>query len=265
MLVSTEAIVLTSRKYRESSRLVTLYTEKFGKCTIVAPRAMQKKSRTGSALEPLRCSFVTFYKKTNRTLYTLSKAETVLSLRGVLESYEKIAVGFALLEAIYRTQTEEEPNPPLYHVLRSVLSALEQMHSDNVVALYFWTLFHISRLSGFGIHLPDRGNPLKLFELSPDYYEEMGRKEEMRNRTYFAIDLGCFVPSATLSAFTIQLSDEAAYFLQQCATIAPEHYEKLPVITTGMKKQLLHLFDRFYRYHFGVSPVSDVSLQMLQE
>ncbi|MBK6759746.1 MAG: DNA repair protein RecO [Ignavibacteria bacterium] len=52
MIVSSEAIVLHSRRFGDSSRIVTLYSAELGKVTVVAKGARTMKSSFGAALEP---------------------------------------------------------------------------------------------------------------------------------------------------------------------------------------------------------------------
>ena len=63
MIVSTDAIVLRSMKYGETSKIVTLYSKKFGKIKVIAKGARSAKSKFGASLEPMMHSSVIFYKK----------------------------------------------------------------------------------------------------------------------------------------------------------------------------------------------------------
>ena len=77
MLVTTEAIVLRSRKQGDTSKIVSLYTRDYGFVDVIAKGAREMKSKFGSALEPFTLSKVTFYKKEGRDLYLLANAEVI--------------------------------------------------------------------------------------------------------------------------------------------------------------------------------------------
>ncbi len=251
MLVHTEAIVLSTRRYRESSQLVTLYTEACGKCSVVAPQARRSIKRFGGALQPMRCSWVALYKKPNRTLHTLAKAEPVLPFRQILASYDRMSVGFAIVEAVYRTQPAEEPNPSLYQTLKQGLYYLNEM-SQNFFALYCWMMLQIGRLSGFAIELftdLTAGQPIEILGSS----------------VLFSIDRGCPLrPSSIPTSVVVRLEQPALSFLQQVAQLSCEQLERVtPLQQVAYRQQILRLFDRFYRYHFGTPVISDVTQAML--
>ena len=52
-VVHTEAIVLRTIDYSETSRIVTLFTRELGKTGIMAKGARAAKSRFGSTLQPM--------------------------------------------------------------------------------------------------------------------------------------------------------------------------------------------------------------------
>ena len=87
MLVTTEAIVLRSRKHGETSKIVTLYSREYGKVDVIAKGARDIKSKFGGALEAFAESRIVFYKKDKpeAALYLLSKAEPIRSNSKLLD------------------------------------------------------------------------------------------------------------------------------------------------------------------------------------
>jgi DNA repair protein RecO (recombination protein O) len=154
MIVTTEAIVLKSLKYRDSSKLLTVYTEQFGRCSLVANGARKPKNKFGSALEPMACSSLTFYKHPNKDLHTLSAAETALPLRSLTDSFERLTAGIAMLEAVYTTQHDEEQNPELYTLLKSSLVALNALPTDKHTeqTLVLWFQLRLAEVLGFALN-----------------------------------------------------------------------------------------------------------------
>ncbi len=254
MLVETEAIILGARRYRESSQLVVLYTQDFGKCSVVAPQSRRRKRGLSSALQPMRCSWVTFYKKPNRTLYTLARAEPILPFRRLLESYDRMSAGLAIVEAIYRTQPIEEPNAPLYHQLKAALQTVDLLET-NFFAVYCWMLLQLSKRTGFA------------FDLFFDTTIQRPIANPFPHASIlFSIDRGCpLSPGSLPTAVVVRLAREAFTFLQRCDQTPLSQLDRIPPLSDPqLQNQVLHLFRRFYHYHLGVEILSEVSFQMLQ-
>ena len=67
-IVHSDAIVLRSIDYGETSRIVTLFTRERGKIGVMAKGARANRSRFGSTLEPLSHINVVLYYKPGRDL-----------------------------------------------------------------------------------------------------------------------------------------------------------------------------------------------------
>jgi DNA repair protein RecO (recombination protein O) len=138
-------------KYRDSAKLLTVYTQEFGRCSLIANGARTAKNKFGSTLEPMSCSILTFYKKQNKDLHTLSSAESALRLRNIMESFDRMTAGLAMCEIVYASQTHEEKNLPLYNLLKSSLAALNDSE-QNEQSLVFWFQIHYAALLGFALN-----------------------------------------------------------------------------------------------------------------
>ncbi|MDE3059046.1 MAG: DNA repair protein RecO [Bacteroidota bacterium] len=125
MIVSTDAIVLRSMKYRDTSKIVTLYSEKFGKISVLAKGARAAKNKFGASLEPMTHSSVVIYKKERRELYLLSQSEIVQPFFRTRGEPEKLAIGLAVIELVHLVMHDEEENRHMFALLNDALHALE--------------------------------------------------------------------------------------------------------------------------------------------
>ena len=126
MITRTDAVVLKSMKYRDSSKIVTFYSRRFGKVKGIAKGARQMKSKFGAALEPLSAVSLLFYKKEHRELHLISQCDTLKTYRNIHSELDRMAVGLSILELIDQLTHEEEGNDPLYSLLVQSLDELEQ-------------------------------------------------------------------------------------------------------------------------------------------
>lgn len=149
MIVKTEAIILRSMKYGETSRILTLYTRDFGRMSVIVKGARGAKSKFGSALDVMSHSAVVMYKKDQRELQLLTQADLIEQYRGIAEHPDRLMYGFALLEFLSATVHGEEAHEELYDVLASSLSALndEGARPVNVLLHYLLRLIHLLGLA----------------------------------------------------------------------------------------------------------------------
>lgn len=238
MIVSTEAIVLKSRKYRETSKLVTLYTEQFGKCTVVANGARRAKNKFGSALEPTSCSIITLYKSPNKDIHTLSAAETSLPLRAITESFDLVTTGMAMLELIYTSQLDEEHNPDVYSLLRQALCVL------NTTPTTPQLLFH-----AFQAHLAATMG----FALNPLYCPESQERVHHNQAQEFVISLADgapFSPPLARNRAGFRIAPDALATLQLLAALPLDEVASYP-LHSATEIQLQDFFTRYLEYHLG--------------
>ncbi len=151
MIVETEAVVLHSMHYRDTSKIVTLYSRKFGKIKIVAKGARdQKTNKFGSSLEPMTHSSVVIYKKEHKDLHLLSKSEIVTPLNRMQNDSEKMFTGLALIELVNMVMHYEEENEQLFSLLVESLKTLDGSAKNgiNVLPSFMVKLF---QQFGFGL------------------------------------------------------------------------------------------------------------------
>ncbi len=126
MLTKTEAIVIRSMKYGDSSKIVTFYTRQFGKLKGIAKAARRSNNKFGSSLEPLSHVMLVVYKKDHRDLHLISQCDSIQSFGKIHDSIERISVGLSILELVDHLAHEEEENPPLFSLLLETLNAIDR-------------------------------------------------------------------------------------------------------------------------------------------
>lgn len=155
MIVRTESIVLHSRKYGDTSRIVVLYTADLGKVSVVAKGIRKPTSQFGSALEPMSHCRATIYHKPQRELHTVTAADVVTPRRVLGSSYDHIKVALGVCELVLRTQRDEEPNAEVFLVLATGLALLESSTAPYPIGVQI--RLQLAEIMGFG--MPDCGPP----------------------------------------------------------------------------------------------------------
>lgn len=168
MIVKTEAVVLHTRKYGDSSKIATIYTKEYGKISIIAKGALKPKNKFGSSLDPLSYSFLTIYKKDKPGLHLVSSSELVVPLRKIHTSPDHIAVGLMMLESVSQTVSENYKNEEIFDIMVNSLSLLNNT-KNNPINIFIYFQLNLFRLLGFEINFNNETDileePLK-FSLS---------------------------------------------------------------------------------------------------
>lgn len=148
MIVKSEAIVLQTKKFGDSSKIAVLYTREYGKISVIAKGAFTSKSKFGGALSPLSYVDIIFYKKSTTDLHLLKEIEIIKPLNKLSENYENLLLGLTICEFLLFTQLEYSTNDELFSSIVIYLQLLNNSNKDNY-SLSILFLFKLSNLSGF--------------------------------------------------------------------------------------------------------------------
>ncbi|MCI0531325.1 MAG: DNA repair protein RecO [candidate division Zixibacteria bacterium] len=137
-IVKTRAIVLKEQNFRDSSKILTLYTQQFGKLKVLAKGIKSPKSRMAGNLQQFSLLEVVLYKKEQSDFHLLSQADLIDPLEKVYNDLERLAYGSAVLELVNRLTADDEPHPGLFALLTETLRALETAAEDKL-PLQLWS------------------------------------------------------------------------------------------------------------------------------
>jgi DNA repair protein RecO (recombination protein O) len=157
VIVSTRGIVIRTFNYRETSKIVEIFTESDGLVALIA-KGYRKQTKQLGILEPLNIVFVSFYKKKSQELHLLSKAETLSSYYKLLNSSEKLFVGLTILNFIKETQVLENPNEPLFRLTENCIVKLKE---DKINPLIILVYFLVRLSQDLGLDAIEKLEPWK--------------------------------------------------------------------------------------------------------
>jgi DNA repair protein RecO (recombination protein O) len=149
-IVKTDAIVLRASRYRESSKIVTFFTRRYGKLTAMAKGALRAKSGYGSSLEPMSYSSIVLYLRESRDIQTLTACDLRRPFRRVSEDLEKMACGMKMIELMNRLSEPHHEHPELFTLLLSSLERLDDATKNPGNSLYTFET-RLAGMLGYGI------------------------------------------------------------------------------------------------------------------
>ena len=146
-IIRTEAVVLRSLDYGETSQIVTLFTREKGKLGVMAKGARRPKSSFGATLQPMAYTQVVFYYKPTRTLQTLSESSHVESFHSLRRDLESITVGLRIVELVDALMEEEDAQPEVFALLVRTLRRLD-IAETRVTNLWLYAQLRLARMLG---------------------------------------------------------------------------------------------------------------------
>lgn len=138
MILTTEAVVLRGMKYRDTSRIVTLYTREVGKVTALAKGARRSASRFGSALSTMSHVTAVLYVKETREVQLISQCDLVARYRRTAEDLDRMAAAMAVVELVDRATHPGESSERLFRLLVAALQGIEGATNSPRNALYWF-------------------------------------------------------------------------------------------------------------------------------
>jgi DNA repair protein RecO (recombination protein O) len=147
-LVSTPAVVLSTLRYSETTKIVRLATREHGVQSVIAKGALRPKSRFGAALQLLSEGQAQFVLKENRELHLLTSFDLRRLHVGLATELERYAIACVLAEVMLRF-APPDPHPASFDLLRQALEELEVAPLACVEALGYRLLWQLVSVLGF--------------------------------------------------------------------------------------------------------------------
>jgi DNA repair protein RecO len=147
-LVSSPAIILSTLRYSETSKIIRMATRSHGVQSAIARGALRPRSRFGGALQLLSEGQAQFLVKEQRELNVLTAFDLRRLRVGLTSDLERYAIACALGEVMLRF-APPDPHPESFDVLQSALDALESVPGGNVESLGFRLLWSLVNVLGF--------------------------------------------------------------------------------------------------------------------
>lgn len=154
MLAETPAIVLKAVDFKESSKIITLFTRELGKVGVLVRGFKKAKSKYAGIMAFGSVIDATFYYKDGRGVQTMKDAESRVSTVRTQGDFTKLALSMAFLELISQVIQEQEPNEELYGFTENFLKWLSAT-DVNPRSLFPYLQLRIADILGVGLQPPE--------------------------------------------------------------------------------------------------------------
>ncbi len=141
----TQAFILRTQDYRDTSILGDFYTKDFGKIHGIVRGVRDGRERYGSTLEPFSLNEILFYRrKRGGDLHQVTQVDLVGLFPEVRQDLERLAYASYFTELLNVLVPLEDPSPPLFDLLKDCLAFLSTQASPRRCArIYEVKLFEI--------------------------------------------------------------------------------------------------------------------------
>jgi DNA repair protein RecO (recombination protein O) len=184
MFSNTQAIVLHTVKYSDSSVILHAYTEQYGRMAFVVNGIGSKKARFKTALLlPLSIVELEIDYNPNKDIHRVKESKGVYFFRSIPVDPVKNCMTFLMAEVLYRCLKESDVNGELFHFLAESIVLLDVIDRGTA---NFHLVFLLKLSSFLGFH-PNMDN--------------------MGSNTYFDMVSGCFTANKPLHANYLSIYD----------------------------------------------------------
>lgn len=151
MILKTEAIVLKTFDYRETSRIAVFFTKDHGKLKGILKGIRADHKKFGSTIDKFSVNDIVYYHHRNSDLHLVSQCDLKNSFFAVRQDMKKMIAASYILELVNTIMPPEEKNEEIYQLMVDFLNSLgEAGDMDKLVHIFqVKTLL----LSGFRPHI----------------------------------------------------------------------------------------------------------------
>ncbi len=232
MILKTEAIVLKTFDFRETSRIATFFTKDYGKLKGILKGIRKDHRKFGSHLDKFSINDIVYYHSRRSDLHLVSHCDLKAYFLTVREDCRRNMAAQYALELIDLIMPLEQPSAKVYQLLLDYLESLESIRNIDTLVHIFQ--IKILQLSGFRPHI----------DSCVQCHKKIAGKAGFSLRSGGLICTCCATPLMSLTSIS----------KGTVATIL--HVEASPWqktlhlgLTTAVRKELKYILNKFLVYH----------------
>ncbi|MEW6607673.1 MAG: DNA repair protein RecO [bacterium] len=145
-LYATKGIVLRNQDLGEADKIITLFTEKFGKLKGVAKGVRKTTSKFGSSVEIFTCADYLLYGKEGKDLDIITQAQIIHSFKEIREDLSKITTGSFIIELVDTLVAGREKDPLLFSLILQTLTWLKDEQNEMIIPAFTLKIMTIAGL-----------------------------------------------------------------------------------------------------------------------
>ena len=245
-ILKTEAIVLKTYDFRETSLIGHFFTKGYGRIDGILKGIRKDPRKFGSTLEPFSVNEIIFYQKRNSSLHLVSQCDLIQNFNHIRTCLKSIAFASYLADLLRHLMPQEERNEQVYEL---ALYAFTQINQGSEVEKVL-RIFIIKCL--------------KIIGFRPRLDGCISCNKSIFEAAYFNVKKGGLLCSRCALA-NPSSSDVLKGTIASIVHLENNTWENaLRLSLNGkMKEELNHILDNFIEFHLQIKPKSKEFLEIL--
>lgn len=164
-LIKTRAIVLRKLDYGDTSRIIHLFSEDFGKISAILKGGRSGKSKKIMLVDILNNVQIVLYKKETREIQIISEVDLIQHYPNITDDFDRMMHASAIIELLLNLTVENENNHRLYIGTARALELINNTAKNPRLIFAKYFLFFIKEI---GYEFPVTHCSVCRKELLPD-------------------------------------------------------------------------------------------------
>lgn len=152
MIFTDSAIVLLRQDFRETDRIISVYTQTHGRLNARVPGVSRAGGKLKAMAEPLTLSDMRIYVKRGGVIGTVTGGKIQQVFPQLRSNLKRTLLAFHLCELFLRLTPLHQPSPEKFELLVTALTELEYGEVSPAFAPAF--TLRLMQLAGFGLDKP---------------------------------------------------------------------------------------------------------------
>lgn len=146
-IVKTEAVVLRTFDFRETSLIANFFSKDHGRINGILKGIRKDPRKFSSTLEPFSLNEIVFYQSRGSGLHLVSQCDLTDNFNPLRNNLESLMCAYYLVDLLRQFMPEEEKNSAVYELAVSALRRMESHNEPQKISRVF--LIKFLKLIGF--------------------------------------------------------------------------------------------------------------------
>lgn len=150
MQIKTQAIVLKTYKYSETSIIAKMYTREMGLMSFMVHGVRKRKSKNSASLfQALQILDLEISYKERASLQSIKEIAIAEGIHNIHSNIIKSSIALFIAETVFKSVKEEEANESLFEFIATSIEYLNAAENNNIANFHLIFLLGLSRFLGF--------------------------------------------------------------------------------------------------------------------
>jgi len=148
-LQKTNGIVLNQFKYSETSLIVNILTEEYGKMSFIVNGVRKKKSKfPANYFQSFNLLQIVFIESKKSDLHKITEISNQIVLTDIIFNIQKTSICMFLAEIINITSQKLEKDDKLYQFLEQIIQYIDSAKNEEISNIHLWSMLRLMQFNG---------------------------------------------------------------------------------------------------------------------